>query len=182
MVLQLIQNLLHLESRWKCLNEHSCTDTSLLDTELASRKAERVVPKSRFEVVFHLREVEVRARTPVDELAGVVEEVETEVEKGAGHGCTVDDKAGFVKVPASRSGRCQRGAAILERKRTGRGGPRASQSACTTSLRSRSRSPGCIGQVIQSFNTEKSHAHRTASRRFACPRTKFDQVGEVESE
>lgn len=66
-------------------------------------KTEGIVPKTRFEVVLHLGEVEIRSRTSRDEFAGVVEKVETKVEEGAGHGSTVDNQTGFGEVPSSRS-------------------------------------------------------------------------------
>lgn len=54
-------------------------------------KAEGIVPKTSFEVVLHLGEVEVRSRTSGDQFAGVVEKVEAKVKEGSRHGSTVDN-------------------------------------------------------------------------------------------
>lgn len=56
-----------------------------------------------FKVVLHLGQVEVRTETSLDGLECVVEEVETEIEHGAGQGLAVDDDAGLVEVPSSGS-------------------------------------------------------------------------------
>lgn len=103
MFLQLIQNLFHLERRGQSLNQYCRPNHTLLHPQVTCRKGEGIVPKTSFEMVFHLREVKIRPRTSGDEFAGVVEKVQTEVEEGAGHGSAVDNQTGFRKVPPSRS-------------------------------------------------------------------------------
>ena len=100
---ELIQDLLHLESGWKRLDQDCRSDTSLCNTELASCEAEDVVPESGFEVVFHLWEIEIRSMTSFDEFCGVVEEVDAEVEERARDRDAVDQDARFVKMPSARS-------------------------------------------------------------------------------
>ncbi len=51
---------------------------------------EDVVPEAGFEVRLELGEIEVGAGAAGEELLGVVEEIEAEVEEGAGHGLAVD--------------------------------------------------------------------------------------------
>lgn len=103
MLLQLIQNLLHLERRRQSLNQYCRPNHTLLHPQVTCRKGEDIIPKTSFEMVFHLREVEIRSRTSGDEFAGVVEKVKTKIEEGAGHGNTVDNQTGFRKVPPSGS-------------------------------------------------------------------------------
>jgi hypothetical protein len=54
-------------------------------------------------VVLHLGKVEVRSGTALDELGGVVEEVEAKVEEGCRHGLAVDQEPGLIKVPSTRT-------------------------------------------------------------------------------
>lgn len=80
MLLQLVQNLLHLKRRGQGLNQHRPPDSPLPDAQLALREAKYVVPQSRFQVVFHLGQVEIRPRTARDEFLGVVVKVQAEIE------------------------------------------------------------------------------------------------------
>ncbi len=64
---------------------------------------EDVVPEAGFEVGLDLGEIEVRAGAAGHELVRVVEEVEAEVEEGAGHGFAVDDDVALFEVPAARA-------------------------------------------------------------------------------
>ena len=62
---------------------------------------EDVVPEARFEVALHLGQVEVGAGAAGEQLFRVVEEVEAEVEEGAGHGLAVDEHVALFEVPAA---------------------------------------------------------------------------------
>ena len=62
---------------------------------------EDVVPEAGFEVRLHLGQVEVGAGAAGEELFGVVEEVEAEVEEAAGHGFAVDEDVALFEVPAA---------------------------------------------------------------------------------
>lgn len=98
---EFVQELLHLESSRQSLDEARRSDTVLGETQFAGCEVEDIVPKSSLEVVFHLREVEVRAVASLDEFRGVVEEVNGKVEKTAGDGLSIDEDVAFVKVPSS---------------------------------------------------------------------------------
>ena len=57
--------------------------------ELLLREGEHVVPQAGLEVGLHLRQVEVRPDTLLDQGARIVEDVETEIDEGARHGLAV---------------------------------------------------------------------------------------------
>ena len=103
MLLELVEDLLHLERGGKGLDQDGSSDRSLRQAELASREAEDVVPQSSLEVVLHLGEVEVGARAPLDELGGVVVEVDGKVEQTARDGLAVDQDVTLLQVPSSGS-------------------------------------------------------------------------------
>ena len=102
-LLELVEDLLHLERGGKGLDQDGSSDRSLRQAELASREAEDVVPQSSLEVVLHLGEVEVGARAPLDELGGVVVEVDGKVEQTARDGLAVDQDVTLLQVPSSGS-------------------------------------------------------------------------------
>jgi len=102
-LLELIQDLLHLESSRESLDKDCRTDTPLLDTKFAGSEAEDIIPKTSFQVMLHLWKVIVRTESAIDKHASVVEEVETEIKDGAGHGDAVDQDTRLVEVPAARS-------------------------------------------------------------------------------
>ena len=74
---------------------------------------EDVVPQPRLEVGLHLGQVEVRAAAARDELGGVVEEVEPEVDQRADERPPVEGQVLLVEVPAARAAArspvCRRG-------------------------------------------------------------------------
>ena len=64
---------------------HGCLDGAARDAEVFLCAEEDVVPEAGFEMRLHFGEIEVRAGAARDELFGVVEEIEGEVEDAAGH-------------------------------------------------------------------------------------------------
>jgi len=56
-----------------------------------------------FQVRFHLGQVEVRTLTTLDELLGIVEEVEREIKDGSRTRFTVNEDVLLEHVPTSRS-------------------------------------------------------------------------------
>lgn len=102
MLPQLEQDLLHLERRRQRLNQYGPTYSPVRHADIRLREAKDVVPQPCLLVVLHLGKVEVRSGATLDELDGVVEEIETEVKEGARHGSVVDGDAGFVEMPSSR--------------------------------------------------------------------------------
>ncbi len=81
MVAQLVEDLLHLERRQDRLDQDRRPDRPARDPERVLREGEDVVPEPRLQVVLQLRQVEVRPRAPRQQLARVVEEVQSEVEE-----------------------------------------------------------------------------------------------------
>jgi len=69
-----------MEGGGKGLDQYGSTDGSLRDSNVALREDEDVVPETSLLVVLHLREVEIRTRTSLDELTSVMEEVEGKIE------------------------------------------------------------------------------------------------------
>jgi hypothetical protein len=63
---------------------------------------EHVVPEPRLQVALHLRQVEVRPAAALEQLGGVVEEVQPEVHQCAGRRTAVHQNVPLVQVPAAR--------------------------------------------------------------------------------
>lgn len=59
--------------------------------------------------MLHLGEVEVGSKASLDELMGVVEEVNGEIEDGSRDGDSIDEDTGLLQMPASRSANEKRG-------------------------------------------------------------------------
>ncbi len=74
----------------------------LRDADVVLREDEHVVPQAGFEVRLGLGQVEVGALAEVEQPPGVVEEVQPEVDQGAGHFLAVDLEVALVQVPAAR--------------------------------------------------------------------------------
>ena len=64
---------------------------------------EDVVPEPRLQVALHLGQVEVRPAAALEQLRGVVEEVEAEVDQRADRRLAVDRQVPLVQVPAARA-------------------------------------------------------------------------------
>ena len=96
MCTELEQNLIHLERSGKGFDKHGSPDGTMLHANVGLREVEDVIPEARLEIVFHLRQVEVRSASALDELVRVVEEVETKVEQRCRHGCIVDGEARLI--------------------------------------------------------------------------------------
>lgn len=100
-VTELIDDLVHLECSHDGLDEDSASDGASWHANVILSKVEGVVPKSGLEVALHLRQVEVRASSALDQLVGVVEEVKTKVEQTGRDGLTVDSEMLLLEVPAT---------------------------------------------------------------------------------
>src|SRR5580693_6596158 len=100
---QLVENLIHFKTGQDGLNEHGGLDAAVANVESVLRANEDVVPEARFQVALHLGQVEVRTRAACEQLFCVVEEVEAEVEDGAGHGLAVDEDMALFEVPSARA-------------------------------------------------------------------------------
>lgn len=100
-VSELEDDLVHLEGGEDSLDEDCASDGASWDGNEILGEVENVVPKTGLEVRLHLWEVEVWAMSTLDELLGVVEEVETEVEEGAGYWLAVHSEMLLIQVPSS---------------------------------------------------------------------------------
>jgi hypothetical protein len=109
MVLQLPQDLVHLEGGDHGLDQHRRADRAVRDAEFLLRQREDVVPQARLEVRFQLRQVEVGPGAAREQLLRVVEEEEREVEDAARDGLAVDRHVLLVQVPAARAREQHRG-------------------------------------------------------------------------
>ena len=103
MLSQLEQDLFHLEGSGKGLDQDCSTDGSLRNADVVLGEGEDIVPEASLLVVLHLREIEIRAGSSLDELTRVVEEIEGKVEDGTRNGCVVDSHPRLIKVPSTRA-------------------------------------------------------------------------------
>lgn len=105
---QLEQNLFHLEGSRKGLDQNSSADSVHGNSDVGLREIENIIPEACFKVMLHFRKVEVGTRAALNELFGVVVEVQCKIEDRTGHRGVVNGNTGFVKMPSPRSGRkCQ---------------------------------------------------------------------------
>ena len=130
MLTQFVQDFFHLERGEDGFDQHGGLDRALRQADLVLGHHEDVVPQARFQMAFHLRQVEERAGAAGDLFLGVVEQEEREVEDAARHAFTVDQHMLLVQVPAART-HLQRGdlvvelvrlAVLLQRERAADGG------------------------------------------------------------
>jgi hypothetical protein len=109
---QLVEDLVHLEGRGSVSMSIVAFTVPAGDPERVLGEEEHVVPEAGLEVVLHLGEVEVGAGAAGDGLLRVVEEVEPEVEEGAGDVAPVDQRGALAEVPAARTHEEHRGALV----------------------------------------------------------------------
>ena len=100
---ELVEDLVHLESRQDDFDEDRRLHRAALETELVLGEREDVVPEARLEAVLELRQVEVRTGVAPEELGGVVEHVQAEVEEPARDRFAADADVPLVEVPAARA-------------------------------------------------------------------------------
>ena len=98
---ELVDDLVHLEGGEDGLDQDGTTDGAAGNAAVVLGEVEGVVPETGLEVRLHLGEVEVGAEAALDELLGVVEEVETEVEEGTADGLAINGDVLLLKVPAT---------------------------------------------------------------------------------
>src|SRR5262249_38727108 len=100
-VAQLPEDLVHFERGGDGLDEHGRADGAAGDAEHVLGGLEGPVPELGLEVAFELGKVEVGAAAAAQELGGVVEEVEAEVEEAGGNRDVVHRGVPFQQVPAA---------------------------------------------------------------------------------
>jgi len=96
MVAELEQDLLHLECGREGFDEDRRTDSVQRQADIRLGEGEDIVPQTGLEIVFHLGQVEVGTRAPLDKLLGIVIEEERKVKDGSRHRLIVDGDAGLV--------------------------------------------------------------------------------------
>src|SRR2546430_3791610 len=102
MLLELVENLIHLKRSKDRLDEHRRSDRPLRNTQLFLRHYENVVPQPRLEMALQLGQIEIWATAARNELLGVMEKVEREVEDAARDWCAGDFDVLLGQVPAAR--------------------------------------------------------------------------------
>src|SRR5262249_41888664 len=103
MLLELVEDLVHLESGEDGLDQHGSLDRRARNAELVLRHHEDVVPQTRLEMTLELRKIEVGTAAARDELPRVVEEVEREIEDAARDRLPVDRHVLLRQMPAARA-------------------------------------------------------------------------------
>src|SRR5262249_40085544 len=98
---QFPEDLVHLERGEDRLDQDRRANRGVRQTELLLGKIERVVPEACFEVALELRQVVVRSRAALEQLAGVVKAREAEVEQARGDGLPVDENVPLAEVPTT---------------------------------------------------------------------------------
>jgi hypothetical protein len=111
-VAQLVDDLVHLEGGQNGFDEHGAADGAARHADVVLSQVEGVVPQAGLKVRLHLGQVEVRAGAALDQLGGVVEEVEAKVEQAAGNGLAIDGEVLLVEVPAAGAADERRQAAV----------------------------------------------------------------------
>ena len=101
-VLQLVQDLVHLEGGENRLDQHRDLDRLRRDAELRFRVLEDVRPESRLEMVLQLGQIKVRSRAARFQRRMVVEQVQAEVDERARRLLAVDEHMLLVEMPAAR--------------------------------------------------------------------------------
>ena len=104
MVLELVEDLLHLEGGEHRLDQDRGPDGSPGDSERVLGVHEDVVPEPRLEMALELRQVEVGTAAAAEQFGGVVEEVEPEIEQAGGDRRAVEENV-LLAPGASRAGR-----------------------------------------------------------------------------
>src|SRR6185436_2763060 len=83
-VLELVQDLVHLEGGENGLDQHRDLDGLRRDAERGFGMLEHIRPQTRFAMVFELRQIEVRASAARLQRRVVVKQVEAEIDERAG--------------------------------------------------------------------------------------------------
>jgi hypothetical protein len=97
---QLVEDLVHLEGGGDGLDEDGAADAAVGQAQALLGVGEDVVPQPGLQMALQLGQVEIGSAAPGQQLLGIVEEVEAEVEEGAGHGLAVHLHMLFGQGPA----------------------------------------------------------------------------------
>jgi hypothetical protein len=111
-VAQLVYDLVHLKGGQDGLDQHGAADGAALHADVVLGQIEDVVPQAGLEVRLHLGQVEVGPCAALDQLGGVVKEVEAKVEQAAGNGFAVNGEVLLVQMPTASTADERRQAAV----------------------------------------------------------------------
>ncbi|KAI6775412.1 hypothetical protein HG530_002170 [Fusarium avenaceum] len=100
-VTELVDDLVHLKGSKDGLNQDRASDGTPRHSDVVLGKVEGIVPEASLKVALHLGEVEIRTKALALRLKSVVEEVETEIEEGAGDSLAVNSDVLLLQVPAT---------------------------------------------------------------------------------
>ena len=98
---QLVEDFMQLKSSRQRLNQHRGPHRALRHAHHPLAVLEHVIPQTSFEVAFEFGQVEVWGGAAIEQLVGVVEEVEAKVEQRAAHRLAVYFNVLFEQVPAA---------------------------------------------------------------------------------
>ena len=104
MVPQFKENFLHLKCGWKGLDQNRGSYGVVRESDVRLREKEYIIPETSFEVMFHLRKVEVRSMSAPDKFVGVMEEIDGKIKDGSRDWSVVYRQSGFIQVPSPWSG------------------------------------------------------------------------------
>ena len=100
---QFVENFVHLEGAANGLDEHSGPNATARNAQVVLRKIEDVVPKPRFQIALHLRQIEVWTAAAGEQLSRIMEEVETKIEERGRDWRAVYVEVLLHQVPTSRA-------------------------------------------------------------------------------
>src|SRR5207342_2175626 len=76
-----VKNLVHLERRGQCLDEHGRLDRAPLEAKLGLRESEDVVPQCRFVTALELWQIEIRTGAFGERCSRVAPKIDGKVEQ-----------------------------------------------------------------------------------------------------
>src|SRR3990167_9261617 len=79
---QFVQNLIHLKCGQYGFNQYGGADSPAGDSDFILCKIENVIPESRLEMRFHLRQIKIRSSFAFRQFACVIKKIEAEIKKG----------------------------------------------------------------------------------------------------
>ena len=101
-IAQFIEDLLGHEGAWQRLDQHGGADGAQRQVEHGLGGDEDIVPQPGFEAVLQLGQIEIGAAALGQQRLGIVEEIEAEIEDGAGHAFAIDQQMRLIQMPAAR--------------------------------------------------------------------------------
>ena len=89
-VSQFKENFFHLKCGWKGLDQNRRSYGVVRESDVRPRKKEDVIPETSFEIMFHLRKIEVRSMSALDKFMGVMEKIDGKIKDGSRNWNIVD--------------------------------------------------------------------------------------------